>query len=161
MFEDDPQDRWVKETLAWWNEYVLFCFPYYFSFTFLMSRQIPGLPHPTAGAATKRRPKKNKSGIEDRIMDPIARRAAQRAAKLAAAQASPSAPPSRANSIDLDVSGLQDADQPSQPTLAQVVNNIPAVRSKSPPPSTQQPALPQAASASGGQKVLYFSFSFC
>lgn len=46
-----------------------------------MFRQIPGLPRPAAGTA--RRMKKNKSGIADRIMDPLARRAAQRAAQLA------------------------------------------------------------------------------
>jgi hypothetical protein len=44
-----------------------------------MSRQVPGLPQSTAGS--KKRSKENKSGIDGRIMDPIARRTAQRAAK--------------------------------------------------------------------------------
>jgi hypothetical protein len=66
--------------------------------TLFMSRQVPGLPQATAGS--KRRPKKNKSGIDGRIMDPIARRAAQRAAKAAAAQHS--APSSR-GAIEMDV----------------------------------------------------------
>lgn len=47
-----------------------------------MSRQVPGLPHTTAGS--KKQPKKNTTGIDGRILDPIARRAAQRAAKLEA-----------------------------------------------------------------------------
>lgn len=44
-----------------------------------MFRQVPGLPRVVAG--TGRRAKTDIGGIEDRIMDPIARRAAQRAAK--------------------------------------------------------------------------------
>ena len=49
-----------------------------FILIFLMSSQVPGLPRGVAG--TVRRTKKNKSGINGRIMDPLARRAAQRAA---------------------------------------------------------------------------------
>jgi hypothetical protein len=44
-------------------------------------RQVPDLPHATSGPSKKA--KKNKSGIEGRIMDPLARSAAQRAAKEA------------------------------------------------------------------------------
>ena len=58
-----------------------------------MSRQIPGLPCATAG--TKRRAKKNKTGILGRILDPIAQREAQHTAKaiqMATAQASTLAP---------------------------------------------------------------------
>jgi hypothetical protein len=59
-----------------------------------MFRQVPGLPHGAAGS--KRRPKKNKSGIDGRIMDPVARRAAQRAAKAiqtaGSLQSAPSSP---------------------------------------------------------------------
>ncbi|KIM43032.1 hypothetical protein M413DRAFT_26238 [Hebeloma cylindrosporum] len=64
MFEDDHEDDWVKETLAWWQE------------------EIPDLPR-TAGGRLKKK-KKNVSNIKGRIMDPVARSAAQRAAKKAA-----------------------------------------------------------------------------
>lgn len=50
-------------------------------FDFGFFRQVPDLPHATAGPSKKH--KKNKSGIEGRIMDPVARSAAQRAAKEA------------------------------------------------------------------------------
>ncbi|KAF8800022.1 hypothetical protein BYT27DRAFT_7119084 [Phlegmacium glaucopus] len=62
MFEEDLDDPWVKETLAWWNEYIpspvvyIFLFIYYFT-----SRQVPGLPHAAAG--TGRKTKMSKSNI--------------------------------------------------------------------------------------------------
>jgi hypothetical protein len=89
MFESDPDDEWVQETLAWWHEYALSLSTYVLLFTFYFSilRQIPDLPLSTAGPSKK--PKLNKSGIEGRIMDPIARSAAQRAARNAARLPSP------------------------------------------------------------------------
>ena len=50
----------------------MFFFPYSFS-----TRQIPGLPRSTAAGKVKRG-KKNITGIEGRIMNPIARAEAQR-----------------------------------------------------------------------------------
>ena len=86
----DPDDEWVQETLAWWHEYTLSFSTYVllFTFYFFLFRQIPDLPLSTAGPSKK--PKLNKSGIEGRIMDPIARSAAQRAARNAASARLPS-----------------------------------------------------------------------
>lgn len=67
--------------------------PSHFSFTFFMTRQVPGLPNTTA--ARKKQAKKNKSGIDGRIMDPIARCTAQRAAKAMRLAAALHSSPSR------------------------------------------------------------------
>jgi hypothetical protein len=55
---------------------IIICDIYSFFFTY---RQIPGLPR--ASAASVKRVKTNITGINGRILDPIARAAAQRAAK--------------------------------------------------------------------------------
>ena len=62
---------------------------------------MPGLPQATAGS--KRQPKKNKSGIDGQIMDPIARHTAQRAAKAAKAAAAQRSAPSSRGAIEMDV----------------------------------------------------------
>ena len=69
-------------------------------FYLFKKRQIPDLPLATAGPSKKR--KQNKSGIEGRIMDPIARSAAQRDARNAARLPSPApeeAPDRREGSV--------------------------------------------------------------
>lgn len=50
-----------------------------FLFNYSFDRQIPGLPR--GAAANVKKGKKNITGINGRIMDPITRAAAQRAAK--------------------------------------------------------------------------------
>ena len=69
------------------NIFFYLCFIIVYFFLFLL-RQIPDLPLSTAGPSKK--PKLNKSGIDGRIMDPIARSAAQRAARNAASARFPS-----------------------------------------------------------------------
>jgi hypothetical protein len=50
MFEDDPQDPWVKETLAWWNEYVFSVFLLnYYSLCLYLGR-CPDYLRPLLGA---------------------------------------------------------------------------------------------------------------
>ena len=96
MFESDPDDEWVQETLAWWHEYALSISTYVllFTFYFFIFREIPDLPLSTAGPSKK--PKLNKSGIKSRILDPIARSAAQRAARNGANARLPSPAPEEA-----------------------------------------------------------------
>ena len=79
LFENDPEDDWVKETLAWWNEYFFKIIHDIYTANSFFSRQIPGLPRATV--PNNRKGKRNVTGINGRIMDPIARAAAQRAAK--------------------------------------------------------------------------------
>jgi hypothetical protein len=79
-----------------------------------MSRQVPRLPQATAGSK-KRSTKVNKSSINGRIMDPVARRTAQRAAKTLRAR-------------EADVShATQPAPVNTQPHTAAAVNVLQTV----------------------------------
>ena len=62
--------------VAWVSLFFIY---YVCQFATYFSRQIPGLPRAAAG--TSKKVKKNVSGINGRILDPIARSAAQRAAR--------------------------------------------------------------------------------
>ena len=134
MFESDPDDEWVQETLAWWHEYALSISTYVilFTFYFFIFRQIPDLPLSTAGPSKK--PKLNKSGIKGRILDPIARSAAQCAARNAANARLPSLAP-------------EEAPEESEATVVIVVPNNSVV-------APQRPSTPHDVSV-----VRYF-FSF-
>jgi hypothetical protein len=106
---------------------------------FVIIRQIPDLPHATAGPSKK--PKKNMSGVEGRIVDPVARSAAQRAAKEAGNAG-------RLASVALEEGGRSVADNELQ-------ENLDIEREESvPSPVRPQPARALARDVS----VRYFIF---
>jgi hypothetical protein len=91
--------HWLGGTSMWF--YIFSQFRVFL--TSFLFRQVPGLPQATAGSK-KRCTKVNTSGIDGRIMDPVARRAAQRAAKgLRAREEDAAQPALTAVNVQVDV----------------------------------------------------------
>jgi hypothetical protein len=74
LFEQDPQDPWVIDTLEWWNGYVLFI---YLIYRLILHRQVPGLHKMVSKHKKRSSPLDNRirSNPADRILEQRARHA--------------------------------------------------------------------------------------